>query len=130
MGVTRRLQHGRQSGDNAHDGQHTHAPTGQAGGLQNEAQGNSDGQALKVIGFSVATLQVSGEFKALILFEASLDGKNWTPLRMESMEQRGFDTATRIQGIFRADVTGLDSIRAQVCEYENGAVTVIGLAVG
>ena len=97
--------------------------------LQSAVVTNTNGTAMTVKGYPTIGLQVTGITTATITWQGTIDGSNWVAALATSFTSGSAATTTTADGVFYANVKGLDQFRAVVSGWVSGTVTVSGLAV-
>lgn len=90
---------------------------------------NTNGTAMTVKGFPTIGLQVTGITTATITWQGTIDGSNWVAVLATSFTSGSAATTTTADGVFYANITGIDQFRAVVSGWASGTITVRGLAI-
>jgi hypothetical protein len=97
--------------------------------LQTGAVAVGNGTPIDCSGFTWLGIQVVGITTATITFEATNDGATWVALPVTSLIIAGtVVTTATADGMFRANVGGLGSVRARISSWTSGTITVTGVA--
>ncbi|MGZ8924557.1 MAG: hypothetical protein ACXW2E_01610 [Nitrososphaeraceae archaeon] len=94
--------------------------------MQNAVSATGNGTLLDVSGKSVAILQITGTFSAIVDFEASVDDTNWFSINATKLDNDSLMTSTSSTGLYRIACGGIKSLRARVTWSSGTSVTVIG----
>ena len=102
--------------------------------MQNAATATGNGSAARPVvsisSYQMLTIQVTGISGDTITMEGTIDGTNWYAIEfMDMADSTALATTITANGIFRADVTGLEQVRARISTYSAGTITVIGRLV-
>lgn len=97
--------------------------------LQSAVETTSTGTAMVVGGFPTVGLQVAGITTATITWQGTIDGSTWVSVLATNFTSGSAATTTTADGVFYANVKGLDQVRAVVSGWTSGTITVSGLAV-
>ena len=90
---------------------------------------NTNGTAMTVKGFPTIGLQVTGITTATITWEGTIDGSNWVAVLATNFTSGSAATTTTADGVFYANIKGLDQFRSVVSGWSSGTITVSGLVV-
>lgn len=74
------------------------------------------------------TAQVTGITTATITWEATIDGTNWVAVQFTNLNDGTAATTATANGLYRATVLGLVSVRARISAWTSGTITVTGIA--
>ncbi len=94
--------------------------------LQNAVSATGNGASLDVSGKSVAVINITGTFAAVISFEVSTDDANWYPINATQLGADALSTTATAPGLYRLSVGGIKSVRARVTWTSGTSVTAIG----
>ena len=101
--------------------------------MQNAATGTGNGTAIVCTSVDHGALitlnmQVTGISGDTITFEGTIDGSNWVAILLTNLTSGTAATTATANGLYRATITGLASVRARVSTYSAGTITVTGVA--
>jgi hypothetical protein len=99
------------------------AATGTGNGTAAECTIVSDG------GFTTLTVQITGISGDTITFEGTVDGSNWVAFQFTNLNTGTAATTATADGLYRATVLGLKSVRARVSTWSAGTITITGYLV-
>lgn len=77
--------------------------------------------------YTTLTVQITGITTATITFEATIDGSNWVAIAFTNLNAGTDATTATANGLYRATVLGLVSVRARISSWTSGAITVTGI---
>lgn len=77
---------------------------------------------------TTVTAQVTGITTATITWEATIDGTNWVAIQFTNLNDGAAATTATANGLYRATVLGLVSVRARISAWTSGTITVTGIA--
>jgi hypothetical protein len=93
--------------------------------LQNAAAANGNGSTHSVASYGTTVFSITGSFSATVNFEVSADGgTTWYALSCYAIGGSDIVTTATAAGLFRANSTGCDQVRARISGYASGNVTV------
>lgn len=93
--------------------------------IQSAVSATGNGDALDVLGCSVATFEVTGTFTATVAFEASFDdGTTYRAIQAMNAADGAVATSTTAAGSYRVDCAGASHVRAPVTWTGGTSVTV------
>ena len=90
---------------------------------------NTNGTAMTVKGYPTIGLQVTGITTATVTWQGTIDGSTWVSVLATNFTSGSAAATTTADGVFYANVKGLDQVRAVVSGWVSGTITVSGLAV-
>lgn len=95
--------------------------------LHSASKSTNEGNAVATTGYSTALFRVEGnEFQGVINFEGTfIDGAGWFPLSVVNVSTNLSVTSTQSNGLYRANVSGLQKVRATITYYRAGDMTII-----
>lgn len=93
--------------------------------LQSAVESTGNGEELRVAGYGVASLQVTGTFVGTVTFEGTVDHQNWSVVQVKNKGTGATATTATAVGIFDIDLTGLEFLRARISAYTSGAITIV-----
>lgn len=96
--------------------------------MQNAVSATGNGATLDVAGKSVAVIEITGTFSAIVSFEASSDDANWFAINATQIGQDVLSTIATVAGLYRLSVAGIKSIRARVTWTSGTSLTAKGHA--
>lgn len=79
---------------------------------------------IDVGGYGAVGIQLSGTWAATVEFQASVDGTNWSALQVVPVGSGTAVTTSTANGIWYADVGGLNLIRCEATAFTSGTVQV------
>jgi hypothetical protein len=99
--------------------------------LQTAAVATGNGTAVSTLtasggAFSTLTCQVTGITTATITWEGTVDGATWVALAFTNLTNNTAASTATADGIHRATVTGLLSVRARISAWTSGTIHVTG----
>ncbi len=106
-----------------------HATSPVSGTLQNAATAIGVGTAFNVTGMGTVMFTVSGLGSGSITFEGSEDGSTFGNLYTTQQGTGIIGYSTASNGIYEAQVAGLQSVHAHITSYTSGPITVTAHAV-
>lgn len=102
--------------------------------LQSSAVATGNGTAVTCTGIddggsTVLCLQIVGITSATVTFEATIDGTNWVAVQFTNQTTASAATTATADGLYRATVLGLRTVRARISTYVSGTITITGFLV-
>lgn len=94
--------------------------------MQDAAGATGNGETLNVQGKENAAFQVKGTFVGTVTWEGTIDGLNWSVVRVTPLATGTVATTTTTAGLFQIAVQGLHALRARISAYTSGTITVLG----
>lgn len=95
--------------------------------LHNAAGATGNGEALDTLGYTHATVQLSGTFVATVTWEISADGGTTWAGVMATPAATGTKAATATAaGVYIIPCAGCDKARARISAFTSGTVTAKG----
>lgn len=100
--------------------------------MQSAAVATGNGTSMVTTGLdhgslTAATFQIVGITTATVTFEATIDGTNWVAFRVTNLNSGTDATTATADGLYRATVIGLISVRARISAYTSGTITITGV---
>lgn len=97
--------------------------------LQDAAVADGNGTPMDVAGLSYVGLQATGITTATLNWEGTVDGSTYAAIQVTPLATGTAATTATGNGLFRANVAGLQKIRARISGWGVGAVIVTGLGL-
>lgn len=104
--------------------------------MHSAAVATGNGTAVECVGVgdgarTTLTVQIQGITIATVTFEGTVDGTNWVAMGFTTLANNStVATTATADGLYRATVLGLLSVRARISAWTSGTITVTGVAVG
>lgn len=95
--------------------------------LQSAAAATGVGQSLDTLGYTHATIQISGTFAATVTWEISADGgTTWAGVNATPAATGTKAATATAAGVYIVPCAGCDKVRANITAYTSGTVTAKG----
>lgn len=102
--------------------------------MQSAAVATGNGTSISTIlqgdgAYRTLTVQIEGITTATVTFEGTIDGTNWVAIQFTNLNSASAATTATADGIYRADITGITTVRARISAWTAGTINVYGIAV-
>lgn len=89
----------------------------------------ANGTAISCAGLAGVGIQLEGISGETITFEGTIDGSTWYAVQAINRNDGSVGTTATADGLYFANVTGMDQFRARISTADSGSVTATGYGV-